>query len=92
MSTSTSKPWWQSKIVLIGLAAILLFGGGLLAQFLGNQGITQTQLDVLTQQYPDIKAGIQDLQSSDTLWKGLGVLVGALATIARVWFTSKTIA
>ena len=87
----STKPWWQSKIVLVSVAAILLFGGGLLYQFLGNQGVTQTQLDVLTQQYPDIKEGVQNLQNSDTLWKGLGLLVGALAAIFRVWFTTKPI-
>jgi len=91
MSTTSTKKWWQSKIVLLGLSAVFLFGGAFLYRFLGNQGVTATQLQVLQEKYPDIKLGIEQIQSGENLWQGLGVLFGAIVTIVRVFFTTKLI-
>lgn len=89
MSQPSTKKWYQSKIVLLGLAALLLFGGAMLYRYLINQGITQTQLDVLQQQYPDIKQAVEQIQSGQDVWQGVGALFGAVVVIVRTWFTTK---
>lgn len=89
MSQPSTKKWYQSKIVLLGLAALLLFGGAMLYRYLINQGITQTQLDVLQQQYPDIKQAVEQIQSGQDIWQAVGALFGALVVIVRTFFTNK---
>lgn len=89
MSQPSTKKWYQSKLVLLGLSAVLLFGGALLYRYLINQGITQTQLDVLQQQYPDIKQAVEQIQAGQDVWQSVGTLFGALVIIVRTYFTTK---
>lgn len=85
--SATTKPWYQSKIVLIALAATFIF----LGIYLNSQGVTQTQLDVLQQSYPDIAAAVEQYKADNNLFTLIGSLASAAIAIIRVWFTQKII-
>ena len=87
MAISATKPWYKSKIVLIALAATALF----LGTYLKSQGITQTQLDVLEQSYPDIAAAVEQYQTDNNFFALIGTLASTTIAIIRVWFTQKII-
>lgn len=91
MADTTTKPWYKSKIVLLGITAVLIFGGSLLYRFLLGSGVTPEQLAAIEQQNPQITAAIQQIQTGENVWQALGVLFGSLVVIVRVWFTNKLI-
>lgn len=91
MSETSTKKWYQSKLVLLGLSVLFVFGGALLLRFLGNQGVTTEQMAVLQEQYPQIAESIKQIQSGQDIWQSLGALAGALVVIIRVWFTQKVL-
>lgn len=84
-----AKPWWQSKIILLALSSILLFGGNALTGFLTGSGVTPEQLDALKQAQPDIANSVEQLQhGGNVIQVILGGIVPALIVIARKWFTN----
>lgn len=83
-----SKPWWKSKLVLLGLSIVALFGSGALTNFLDLQGVTPEMLEALRQSQPQIFDAIQNLKNGQSWVTVIGSLFGALVTIIRVWFTT----
>ena len=84
-----TKKWYQSKIVLLGLVSVLVFGSNLLLGFISGQGVTLEQIQAVEQARPDIAEAVKKLQSGGNILDVLGLLGGALIIIARVWFTNK---
>ena len=87
--TTTTKPWWKSKIILLALASALLFGGNALTGFLTGNGVTPEQLDAIKQTQPAIADSVDQLQhGGNVIQVILGAIVPALIFIARKWFTN----
>lgn len=89
MSTSTqSKPFWKSKIVLFSGAAILVFGSNLLAGGLFRSGVTPEQIAALQQAYPAGEEIIEGIKAGENITNFLGLIINTLILIFRGWFTN----
>lgn len=86
-----TKKWYQSKIALLGLTLVLVFGSNLLLGFLGGQGVSLEQIQAVEQTQPIIAQAIKDYQSGGNILSLVGAIGGALIIVARVWFTTKLI-
>lgn len=86
-----SKKWYQSKLVLLGLAIVFVSVTGLVPSFLMGQGVTPEQLLVLETQYPGIKDALSGINAGEPWNKYIGTFLGALIVIFRTWFTKATI-
>lgn len=93
MTTTTlpKKPWYQSKIILLALSGILVFGTNLLNSWLTGQGVTQEQLDSLTQTAPTIVDTVQRISDGENIINFVGILYSVIMLIFRKWFTSTMI-
>lgn len=89
-STPTStKPFWKSKIILLSVASILIYGANFLTGFLTGSGVTDEQLDAIRQSQPAIADSVEQLQhGSNVIQVILGGIVPALIAVARKWFTN----
>lgn len=79
------KEWYKSKIVLAALA--MIFVG--LGFFLSKSGVTDTQLQVLQQVYPDISNAVAQYKTDNNLMALFTSLFGGLVFVFRVWFTKS---
>lgn len=87
--TPTTKPWWQSKIILLAGASALIFGGNALTGFLTGAGVTPEQIDIIRTTQPQIAEAIQQFESGQNILNTiLGVLMPALIAVARKWWTN----
>lgn len=93
MTTTTlpKKPWYQSKIILLALSGILVFGTNLLNGWLTGQGVTQDQLDSLTTTAPTIVDTVQRISAGESILNFIGIAYSAVMLIFRKWFTSTMI-
>jgi hypothetical protein len=80
------KPWYSSKIVLLAIALIAVFGGNLLTGFVSGQ-ITQEQLDAIRASYPQAVDIIKRLLAGESILSVAGSVIGLLILVARAWFT-----
>lgn len=81
------KEWYKSKIVLAALAMVFIF----LGMFLSRSGVTDTQLQVLQQVYPDIADAVKAYKVDNNLFAFIGALTGGLVAVFRVWFTTSVL-
>lgn len=87
--TTTQKPWHQSKIILLSLAAVLVYGLDALTGFLTGSGVTPEQIQVIRDTQPDIAEAVEEYKSgSNVLQTTLGVLLPALIAVVRRWWTN----
>lgn len=85
--TPEKKPWYKSKIILLALTVVFVFGGNYLFHFLGAN-ITQEQLDAIAQSQPVIADLIELYKSGESIYSLIGAAVGALFLVFRAWFTT----
>lgn len=84
-----SKPWYKSKIILLSIGGILVYGAGAVTNFLALNGVTPEQLEVLRTTQPQIAEGIEQLKSGGNAFQIIaGLFVPAAIAIARKWFTN----
>lgn len=93
MTTTTlpKKPWYKSKIILMALSGILVFGTNLLNGWLTGQGVTQEQLDALSTTAPTIVDTVERISDGENIINFVGIIYSAAMLIFRKWFTSKLI-
>jgi len=80
------KPWYQSKIILLALTLIAVFGGNLLFNFVSGQ-ITPEQLDSIKTAQPQVYEIVTRLKNGESIFSVLGSVVGILILVFRAWFT-----
>lgn len=83
------KPWYQSKLVLLGAVLVLVFGGNLATNFLVGNGVTPDQVEAVRLAYPDVADGIEQIKDGENLLNAIGAIGGALVMVLRKWFTFK---
>jgi len=81
------KPWYKSKIILLALTVIGVFGGNYLFGFLGAN-ITREQLDAIAQSQPAVAEIIERLKSGESILSVVGSIIGVLILVFRAWFTT----
>lgn len=91
MAQEEKKPWYKSKIVLLGLSAVGIFGAQLLNGWLTGQGVTPEQLEALRIASPEIASAIERVQGGENVLVVVGSLFGVLVIVFRTWFTTKRI-
>lgn len=85
--TPEKKPWYKSKIILLALTIIGVFGGNYLFNFLGAN-ITREQLDAIAQSQPAVAEIIERLKSGESILSVVGSIIGVLILAFRAWFTT----
>lgn len=80
------KPWYSSKVILLALALVAVFGGNLLTGFISGQ-ITPEQLDAIKLAYPQVAEIVERLKSGESILSVVGAIIGVLILVARAWFT-----
>lgn len=86
------KKWYQSKIVLFCISAVLVVGGNLLTGFLTGEGVTPDQLSAIKSAQPEIANAVEKLQAGESALQVIAGLFPVIILILRVWFTSAPIA
>lgn len=89
--TIPAKKWYQSKLVRLGLAMLLVVVTNLTTGFLTGQGVTPKQLETLQTVYPQIGENVAKLQAGESIFNVLGGIFGALVIVLRVWFTDSKV-
>ncbi len=85
------KPWYKSKIILLALSSLMLFGSNWLTGWLTSQGVSQEQLDALSQAQPQVTDVVQRVQGGESILSVLGAIISIAILIFRTWFTDKAI-
>lgn len=83
------KPWYQSKIVLLVLAALATVGTNLLTGFISGQGVSSDQLEAVAATQPAVAEAIEKYQSGQGLIQSITVVVFAVIGVIRKWFTTS---
>jgi hypothetical protein len=91
MAQAEKKPWYKSKIILLGAGIVGVFGSTLVNNWLVGQGVTPEQIAALQEAQPDVVQSIRDIQDGGKLMAEIGVLFGAVIIVIRKWFTSKSL-
>lgn len=86
------KPWYKSKLILLGATMIAVFGSTLLNSWLVGQGVTPEQIAALEEVKPDVVESIKNIQGGGKLLSEIGVIFGAAVMVIRKWFTTKLLA
>lgn len=85
------KPWYKSKLILLGATAVVIFGAQLANNWLTGHGVTPTQIESVRVASPEIASAIERVQAGENVLTVVGGLVGVFVMIFRAWFTSKSI-
>lgn len=86
-----TKPWYKSKITLLSLSGLLVFGSNLLAGWLTGAGVTPEQLDALQAAQPQVVNAVERIQQGEQILGVIGSLLSVGFGVFRVWFTSTKI-
>lgn len=93
MSTEqpTSKPWYQSKIILLSLSSVAVYGGTWLYNYLSGAGVTPEQIDVIRTTQPQIADAVEEFKTGQNVLNTvIGLVIPSAIAIARRWFTNIT--
>lgn len=85
-----TKKWYQSKIVLFGIALALVYGSNFLTGWLGGN-VSADQLDAIVDTKPQVLDIVNRLKNGESVLSLLGAIAGVLISVLRVWFTSNLI-
>lgn len=91
MADVAKKTWYKSKIILLGITTILVFGSQLLNGWVTGQGVTPEQMQALEIAQPQIVDSVERIQAGENALAVLGTSFGAFVLIFRAWFTSTKI-
>lgn len=86
---TTAKPWYKSKIILLAVSAVAVFGTNALTGFLTGSGVTPEQIEVIRTVEPQIADAVEQYKNGNNILSvTVGVLIPALIAVARKWFTN----
>lgn len=83
------KPWYKSKIALLALSSVAVFGSNFFTGWLSGQGVTPEQFDALQQAAPQALEAIKEASDAKDILSAVGALFGAAIFVFRKWFTTK---
>lgn len=89
MADEVKKPFWKSKIILLALTLVAVFGGNLLFNFVSGQ-VTPDQLNSIQNSEPVVIEIIDRLKNGESIFSVVGSIIGVLILIFRAWFTNGT--
>jgi len=89
MADEAKKPFYQSKIFLLGITMILVFGGNYLFGFV-SANVTPEQLESIDDAQPIVTDIVQRLKDGESILSVVGMIIGVLISIFRAWFTTSS--
>ena len=88
--TPTPKPFWKSKIVLLGIVLAFVGGSDLLLHWLSGS-LSIDQIQGVQTAYPELADGLKQAVEGKNYFGIITTLAGFLTTIWRIWFTSAPV-
>lgn len=85
--TSTTKKWYQSKLVLLGLVMAIVGGVYLAYHWLSGAGVTPEQINAIETALPGTADAVKQAIEEKNYLAALTAIGGFLAFIWRTWFT-----
>ena len=85
------KPWYKSKIFILGVVMALVGATDLAFGWLSGQGVTTDQVQVIQTQLPDLAGQIKDAVSGKNYFGIITAVGGFVTGIWRLWFTDTKI-
>jgi len=85
------KPWYKSKIALLGIVMGTIGLTDLSFHWLTGAGVTADQIAAVKTALPDVANNIQQAVESRNYFGIITAVGGYLGAIWRVWFTSSQI-
>ena len=85
------KPWWKSKIALMGIVLAAVGVGNLAFGFVSGQGVTPDQIAAIQTNYPAIADNVRDAANGGNIFTALTGIGGAFVSIWRIWYTNTLI-
>jgi len=85
------KPWWKSKIALMGIVLAAVGVGNLAFGFVSGQGVTPDQIAAIQTNYPAIADNVRDAANGGNIFTAITGVGGALVSIWRIWYTNTLI-
>ena len=85
------KPWYKSKIVLLGLVMALIGLSDLAFGWISGQGVTAEQVQIIDTQLPNLSGQIKAAIEGKNYFAIISALGGFVTAIWRIWFTDKAI-
>lgn len=86
------KPWYKSKIFLLGCVMALIGGTDLAWGWLSGAGITQDQIQVVQNTLPGVAEQVKDAVAGKNYFGIITAVGGFVTAIWRRWFTNTEIA
>ena len=84
-----SKPWYQSKIILLAGTAVLVYGSNAMTGFLTGAGVTPEQIEVIRSTQPQIADAVEQFKTGQNVLSTIvGGVIPLLIVIARKWFNT----
>ena len=87
MADESKKPFYQSKIFLLGITLILVFGGNYLFGFVSSN-VSPEQIESIQDAQPVVADIIERLKDGESILSVVGLIIGVLISIFRAWFTT----
>jgi hypothetical protein len=85
------KPWWKSKITLLGVVMGTIGLSDLSFGWLSGQGITTEQILAVQTALPNVTEQVKDAVEAKNYFCIITAVGGYLTSIWRVWFTTSQI-
>jgi hypothetical protein len=86
------KPWYKSKIFLLGCVMALVGGTDLAFGWLSGNGITADQINVIQTTLPELGGDVKAAIDGKNYFGIITAVGGFVTAIWRKWFTSTEIA
>lgn len=83
------KPWYKSKIVVLGIVMGLVGATDLAFGWLSGQGVTPEQVQVIQTALPEVAGQIKDAVAGKNYFGILTAIGGFVTAIFRYWWTEK---
>ena len=85
------KPWYRSKIFVLGVVMGMVGVTDLATGWLSGQGVTSDQINVIQTALPAASENIKDAIAAKNYFGIITAAGGFLTAIWRKWFTNTTI-
>lgn len=83
-----TKKWYQSKLVVLGLAITLVYGSNALLGWLSGSASVE-QIQAIEETRPEVLDIVNRLKNGENILNVIGSVAGVIIVIVRVWFTDK---
>ncbi|MEZ4925583.1 MAG: hypothetical protein R3A50_04855 [Saprospiraceae bacterium] len=85
------KPWWKSKIALLGIVMGTIGLSDLSFGWLSGQGVSTEQIQAVQTALPNLADQIHDAVVGKNYFAIISAVGGYVTAIWRIWFTDKLI-